>query len=569
MKHKAATAAARRRRDKRAAKAAAELEEILADAVASQTMAIRRGFSSQAQRLTLADSSAFASGSDPTPPIRPDDLWNQGRWDDALEESDMLISSFVVDELDVDFGIRVTSEQPFVQGVTARLVSMIEDWTLDFKSLVSRVIDQGHRQLKSVDQVADDLQQAGINTRRQANAIARTQMVSASNAASYKGASTFAGPGDTKEWVATPDSRTRKDHKKAHGQVVPFDEPFVVGGERGMHPGDSSFSPAQLVNCRCTFTWIPGEDPSPVSDATIERAVKTKQRLDGQRARATRGAVDPDVLSRYGVNETQWRNAKAMLPGIKSDIRQIAKRESSNLSAWLDDRDLARLTRPTKLRKTADITGRTRYVRSESGYDWLEGLTDEEARQIRRRFTPSDLYTPDVVADQVRRITNQDFTDDEAINWLTERWLHADGLKSLSSGRVPSYVNPSGLLPAEYSLDGYDVVRLFGDTDDAVGHIAEVQAHQAQQFAQRALGSPVAGPAPWRMDVGDYVRELEEIEDVLRNPAPGVRTGAVDQARDRLRELAPPDIDIDGSADPVELFEQIRIVAQQAGYDVV
>lgn len=286
--HRATTPAAARRRDKRARQAAADLHEVLADAVASQTTDMVKGFKTTAQQLGVTGTMVFATGSDPTPPVQAKDLWNHRRWDDALTESELHISRFVVRELDVDFGLQVTGEQPFVQGLTSRLVSLIEDWTLDFKNLVSNVIDRGHAQLKSVDQVAKDLRAAGVKTANQATTIARTQMIAASNNANYYGATTFAGPGDTKEWVATPDSRTRKDHRDAHGQTVPFDEPFIVGGERGMHPGDSSFSPAQLINCRCTFTWIPAEDNTPPPEVPagndlrqVGRAPTKRQVLSG------------------------------------------------------------------------------------------------------------------------------------------------------------------------------------------------------------------------------------------------------------------------------------------------
>lgn len=61
-----------------------------------------------------------------------------------------------------------------------------------------------------------------------------------------------------KEWVATSDDRTRDAHAAADGQRVPLDEPFIVGGEKLMYPGDFSLgaSPSNTINCRCTVINI-------------------------------------------------------------------------------------------------------------------------------------------------------------------------------------------------------------------------------------------------------------------------------------------------------------------------
>lgn len=61
-----------------------------------------------------------------------------------------------------------------------------------------------------------------------------------------------------KEWVSTPDDRTRLEHLEADGQRVPIDEPFKVGGEEMMYPGDFSLgaSPWNTINCRCTMINI-------------------------------------------------------------------------------------------------------------------------------------------------------------------------------------------------------------------------------------------------------------------------------------------------------------------------
>lgn len=85
--------------------------------------------------------------------------------------------------------------------------------------------------------------------------IARTQTTRVENLARidvYKEV-TSQGYEIVKEWVAVVDSRTRDAHKKADGQRVPIDEPFIVNGEKLMYPGDPNGSAENIINCRCTM----------------------------------------------------------------------------------------------------------------------------------------------------------------------------------------------------------------------------------------------------------------------------------------------------------------------------
>lgn len=68
-----------------------------------------------------------------------------------------------------------------------------------------------------------------------------------------------------KGWVATKDMRTRHSHGAADGQVVPYNEPFSVGGARMMYPGDPSGPPQEVYNCRCTMRTVekPGIEAEP------------------------------------------------------------------------------------------------------------------------------------------------------------------------------------------------------------------------------------------------------------------------------------------------------------------
>lgn len=78
-----------------------------------------------------------------------------------------------------------------------------------------------------------------------------------------------------REWYATPDDRTRGpdspqspsnyDHRvgAAFGQeplIAKMGEPFIIGGEALMYPGDPAGSPGNTISCRCTILPVIPEE---------------------------------------------------------------------------------------------------------------------------------------------------------------------------------------------------------------------------------------------------------------------------------------------------------------------
>jgi 8-oxo-dGTP pyrophosphatase MutT (NUDIX family)/2'-5' RNA ligase len=70
-----------------------------------------------------------------------------------------------------------------------------------------------------------------------------------------------------KQWVCMMDGRERPTHHIAHGQIVPYNGKFVVGGHECDFPGDETLPIEETINCRCHAVTIP--DPS-------QPVVKTK-----------------------------------------------------------------------------------------------------------------------------------------------------------------------------------------------------------------------------------------------------------------------------------------------------
>lgn len=101
--------------------------------------------------------------------------------------------------------------------------------------------------------------------------VVRTEVVSSSNYGSNEAAAQ-SGLALKKVWLATDDSRTRKTHADADGQEVDMDQPFEVGGEQMMYPGDSSLGATadELCQCRCTQFYRRATGQDVTSDTSEE-----------------------------------------------------------------------------------------------------------------------------------------------------------------------------------------------------------------------------------------------------------------------------------------------------------
>lgn len=97
--------------------------------------------------------------------------------------------------------------------------------------------------------------EAGPFTMQRAVRISRTMSTAAANGGKLEGWKQ-SDVVTSKKWRAANQQRTRLDHKKANGQVVPLDEPFIVGGEKLMYPGDPNGSAKQIVHCRCSMQAV-------------------------------------------------------------------------------------------------------------------------------------------------------------------------------------------------------------------------------------------------------------------------------------------------------------------------
>ncbi len=126
------------------------------------------------------------------------------------------------------------------------------------KSQISSVVTSSILQGKSIKGIADSLQ-SRIPTMNRDSAIraARTAITAAQNGGRQAAAEEAEKMGIIikKRWISIIDHRTRHAHVEADTQTVDLHDPFIVGGERLMFPGDRSMGASgwNLYNCRCSY----------------------------------------------------------------------------------------------------------------------------------------------------------------------------------------------------------------------------------------------------------------------------------------------------------------------------
>ena len=140
----------------------------------------------------------------------------------------------------------------WLRDQSGQKIRLITDTT---RRAVGKALSEGVSSGESIAQLANRLTglYGGEFTKGRAVIIAQTEVISASNMGSRAGALST-GLDLEHFWIATPDKRTRRDHRNANGQTKPMDQPYLVGVDRLMFPGDTSLgaSGRNVVVCRCT-----------------------------------------------------------------------------------------------------------------------------------------------------------------------------------------------------------------------------------------------------------------------------------------------------------------------------
>lgn len=141
------------------------------------------------------------------------------------------------------------------------LLNIAQGITETTKKWIGEVLAQAAQLGWSFNAIVTKLQALSF-TKERSRLIARTEVVSAANAAATINAKETAAKTGlilNKIWIATRDNRTRLDHREVDRQVIGIDDNFIVGDFRMSQPGDRTkgAGAAEICNCRCTVGFVP------------------------------------------------------------------------------------------------------------------------------------------------------------------------------------------------------------------------------------------------------------------------------------------------------------------------
>jgi hypothetical protein len=161
------------------------------------------------------------------------------------------------------------------------------------KEQIRKVLEQSVNEQLSHKQTAKLILEKSdaIDTKKRALLIARTENAVGSNLGAVYAVKS-SGLVLYKKWIArSGDSRTRDAHAGMIDTTpIPMDQPFEVGGEKMMQPGDSSLGAKahNICNCRCTVAFIPASEvvqqgitnPTPIKKPVKLKPVKQPELFD-------------------------------------------------------------------------------------------------------------------------------------------------------------------------------------------------------------------------------------------------------------------------------------------------
>lgn len=170
-----------------------------------------------------------------------------------LENTTASLTKIIMESIDKDVAFNVLSK---------RTTDWIESWSKELAEILQISTHNAiERELLDVITNGESIAQAELRLkdlpefdRKRARVVARTEILTASSQANWE--SFMQSPSVIgKKWKhsGAKKIKPRETHVAMDGEVVGVDELFLVDGEFGMYPRDTTFSAKNRANCGCVI----------------------------------------------------------------------------------------------------------------------------------------------------------------------------------------------------------------------------------------------------------------------------------------------------------------------------
>lgn len=204
--------------------------------------------------------------------------------------------------------------------------------TTKLKQSISAEISRGLASGMPYSDIARNISNATRAPLNRANTIVATEAHRIQEAAAHdvhKKAKSK-GADIVRQWNSTLDGRTRDAHRRMDGQIVEVDEPFDMGGQKAMYPGNFG-DPAQDCNCRCTVLqrarWALGADELKTLQQRAEffdlGEVKNLEEFSRKYIKAVENVENSDIIKEKISELTGIPLDRINLDGLPKEAQEI------------------------------------------------------------------------------------------------------------------------------------------------------------------------------------------------------------------------------------------------------
>jgi HK97 family phage portal protein len=180
--------------------------------------------------------------------------WEARFADEAIDPLKVIVTDAggkVYGELGIGgrFNVASPSTTKFIRQRAQRFAESVNRTTWD--RLKTSLAD-GEKAGETIDQLKERVKTVMRGRiKSDAETIARTEVIGGLNGGALQAAKD-SGVVKAKKWLAAIDNRTRDTHIETHGEEVPLDADFSLGGPAPGQIGDAG----EDINCRCTLTFV-------------------------------------------------------------------------------------------------------------------------------------------------------------------------------------------------------------------------------------------------------------------------------------------------------------------------